>query len=373
MPRADADRPVLEFVWAATRALRTDGRVEVRTIVPTPARWMRRVQNAARRRGGAGGWPADLEGRLAALVPRPELVPYSPRPGASLDAAARAVARHLGSWPERVLGSILDEGGYVAARVGAALGAPAVAVAHGTDIRGAVAGHHASGSAAGRARWTVGHARVLAVSEHLADVVARIAPRPPVVPFTVFARDFPLAPRVPPAPPVRLLFVGRMSREKGVDQLLGGLARARGVDWRLELVGPAVSGFDVPATLRSLGIEDRVELRGNLPQPQVAGRYAAAHALALPTRAEALGNVLVESLLVGRPVLGAAVGGVPEVVTPEVGRLVEGEGDAAWATALEGFCRDVVQGRFDPVALRSAAEPWTWEQQAPRLVELVMG
>ena len=374
MPRPDADRPVLEFAWAATRALRTDRRVEVRTIVPVPAPWMRRVQNVARRVKGAGGWPPDLETRLGMLVPAPELVPYLPRAGASLDAAASAVARHLAGWPERVFGSILDEGGYVAARTGQAVHAPAIAVAHGTDARTAVAvgRERGAGGAATRTRWTVGHARILTVSAHMARVVARIASRPEVVPFTVFAGDFPIAASVSPVPPIRLLFVGRLSREKGLDRRLGGLARMTETDWRLDLVGPEVSSFDARARVDALGLAARVEFRGNLPQDEVATRYATAHGLALPTRAEALGNVIIESLLVGRPVIAAAVGGVPEVVTPDVGRLVEGEDDVAWAAALERFCGDVVAGRFEPAALRAAAEPWTWEAQATRLVDFVL-
>lgn len=364
---------MLEFAWAATRALRTDPRVAVRSVVPVPARWMRRVQNAARRAKGAGGWPRDLERRLAELAPGPEIVPFLPRAGASLDAAASAVARHLAGWPERVAGSILDEGGYVAARTAETLGVPAIAVAHGTDARtaAAVGPEGPTSAAARRARWTVGQARVVAVSEYLADVVAEIAPRPVVVPFTVFARDFPLAAPAPPTPPVHLLFVGRLSREKGLDRLLAGLARMSAIDWRLELVGPEVPDFDVRRQIRVLGLGERVDLVGNRPQGEVATRYGAAHALVVPTRAEALGNVIVESLLVGRPVLAAAVGGVPEIVTPEVGRLVEGDDDIAWAAALERFCRDVADGRFAPRALRAAAEPWTWERQASRFVDVV--
>jgi glycosyltransferase involved in cell wall biosynthesis len=49
---------------------------------------------------------------------------------------------------------------------------------------------------------------------------------------------------------------------------------------------------------------------------------AASDLVAHPARADALPTALIEALAAGRPVVAAAVGGIPEIVTPEAGRLV---------------------------------------------------
>jgi len=369
MPRPDALRPVLEFAWAATRALREDPRVETRTLIPVPRSAFRRWHNRARAFKEAAPWPEDLEGRLRMLEPTPELVPFGPRPGRSLESATRAVARALGTWPDRLLGSILDEAGYVAARVGHRLRRPAIAVAHGSDARAAARGLGGPGQ---RARWTASHAaRIVAVSEHLADVLAELAPRPVVVPFTVFARDFAPAPPPDPELPTRLVFVGRLSRPKGVDRLLRALARTTDGELFLELVGPVVRGFDASALARELGVSHRVRFLGSLSQGDLQPRYAQAHAVVLPSREEGLGNVLLEGLLVGRPLVASDVGGVPEVVTPDVGIRVASGDSAAWAEALVALRRGLREGRWDPSRLRRHAEAFTWESQGPRLVDVL--
>jgi phosphatidylinositol alpha-mannosyltransferase len=67
----------------------------------------------------------------------------------------------------------------------------------------------------------------------------------------------------------------------------------------------------------------------------VAGLFRSAWVSALPSRNEAFGLVLVESLACGTPVVGARDGGVPEIVDrPEVGRLFEGDDERELANAL---------------------------------------
>ena len=98
-----------------------------------------------------------------------------------------------------------------------------------------------------------------------------------------------------------------------------------------------------PFTLRSYdGRErpaERLRLTGELMD--VTTPLAAADVLAVPSRNEGMGRVIVEGMAIGIPVVATAVGGIPDVVTDgECGRLVEPDDVDALAAALIELGRD---------------------------------
>ena len=67
----------------------------------------------------------------------------------------------------------------------------------------------------------------------------------------------------------------------------------------------------------------------------VPALFAAADAVVVPSTAESFGYVPVEAMASGRAVIGSRVGGIPEVITPDVGCLIQ-PGDAEGiAAAIE--------------------------------------
>lgn len=342
--------------------------LDVDVLMPVPAGPARALQNRARSSRGAKPWPIGLDERLGELVPRPTLVPYIPLPRRSTESATAAIATHLvrrsrASRPRLIHGSFLDEGGYAAAMLGRVLGAPSILVAHGSDVR-AARGQIGGVGRKRRALAAIAKAhRVIAVSSRLAGDLALLGARAEVLPFTARAADFPLAAPMPGPPTI--LFVGRLTREKGIDVLLSAFARMK-TRALLELVGPDPKDIDLEGECRRLGIADRVVIAGELPQGELPDRYAEAACLALPSRSEGLPCVVGEALLVGRPVVATDVGGVAELVDDRVGALVP-PGDAdAFALALDR----TVARRFEPQILRDRALPMTWERVGPKLAEI---
>lgn len=132
-----------------------------------------------------------------------------------------------------------------------------------------------------------------------------------------------------PAAPLRVLFVGRLDRQKGVDILFEAIAPLAGLLHALVVGQPVVGDAppaSVPANARVLGWVDRE----NLPP-----LYAAADLVVVPSRWEGLGLVALEAMRAGTPVLATAVGGLLEVVQDgTTGRLVPGGGADAWASVL---------------------------------------
>jgi phosphatidylinositol alpha-1,6-mannosyltransferase len=124
-----------------------------------------------------------------------------------------------------------------------------------------------------------------------------------------------------------ILTVGRWAaaeRYKGVDDLLGAIARLRGSipDLRLVAVG---GGDDLPRLEKlasDLGIADRVSYLQGLSSEQVAACYARCDIFALPSTGEGFGLVFLEAMAFAKPVVGADSGGVPDLVENDVNGLL---------------------------------------------------
>jgi len=147
-----------------------------------------------------------------------------------------------------------------------------------------------------------------------------------VVPHGVGAPD--------PAPmPVRpaLLFFGRMSHYKGLDVLLDAMPALWEDDPELRLT---VAG-EGPVPDHPLLADPRVETRfEHVPEEALAGIFAAATCVVLPYRQASQSGVGSLAREHGRPVVATRVGGLPELITPDWGRLVAPEDSAALAEAI---------------------------------------
>jgi glycosyltransferase involved in cell wall biosynthesis len=108
--------------------------------------------------------------------------------------------------------------------------------------------------------------------------------------------------------------IASLTPEKGLDlllQALPGLA-ARHPQLGLCLVGDGPLREALQVQVRALGLEARVHFSGNAPD--VRPYLRAFDLLVVPSRREGQGRVLMEAMALGRPVVAAQVGGIPELV-----------------------------------------------------------
>jgi D-inositol-3-phosphate glycosyltransferase len=129
-----------------------------------------------------------------------------------------------------------------------------------------------------------------------------------------------------PADPVICLFVGRLSREKGVLDLLEAWRLLRPSGALLVMAGPDMTGhaWDAGASGRAFverhGLQASVRFVG--PLADVAPMVKAADLVVQPSHFEALGLSAIEALACGVPLVASAVGGLLDfVVDGENGRL----------------------------------------------------
>lgn len=167
--------------------------------------------------------------------------------------------------------------------------------------------------------------------------------------------------------PVRLVTISRLAEpRKNIDLVLRALARLIGRhDFVYRVIG---EGWDLPrlrALAQELGIAERVEFLGRLPQERMIGVLAASDLFVLVSSVlsdshEGFGIVYLEANACGTPVLAARLGGAVEAVAEGTSGLFVDTADAdAIAGALERFFRG--QARFPAEACRAHALRFSWD------------
>jgi len=146
-----------------------------------------------------------------------------------------------------------------------------------------------------------------------------------------------------PASRFVVLYAGRMAPEKQTEVAVEAVTRfASRTGAEVELV---VAG-DGPATneIKALAVRRGVQARflGALPQARLQQWMAASDVLVFPSATETFGNVVLEAMACGLPVIGAAGGAVPDTIRNGENGLLCPPGDAdAFADRIELLYRDV--------------------------------
>jgi len=189
-----------------------------------------------------------------------------------------------------------------------------------------------------------------AVDRHLA---ANGLQRRQVVPFPVT-----ITPRPGVAPPGRrrVLFAGRVVKQKGVAVLIRA---AREVDAEFVVCGDGRQLEAMRRLARRTGVERRVRFAGWLSAEDLARELAEASVVAMPALwPEPFGLVGIEALAAGRPVVASATGGVGDWLVDGVSGVYVRPGDAGELARALGELLD------DPERRRAMGEAGRLDVQA---------
>ncbi|MDQ2889270.1 MAG: glycosyltransferase [Gemmatimonadota bacterium] len=212
---------------------------------------------------------------------------------------------------------------------------PVVTTSHGTDLR------LLRGKSFARpvARYVFQRsARVTCVSRWLAAQAAPLCrSEPTVAPMPIDVERFnPMGER----DANRIVFVGRLSEQKGIRNAIVALASMRR-SIELDVVGEGPERGALTELAAALGVSDRIVWHGQVRADTVAALLAGASALIAPFTDEGLGLVAAEAQLCETPPVAYASGGITDMIQDGVtGALVAPGDTTALATAVERIVTD---------------------------------
>ncbi|MGH1438525.1 MAG: glycosyltransferase family 4 protein [Cellvibrionaceae bacterium] len=123
----------------------------------------------------------------------------------------------------------------------------------------------------------------------------------------------------------KLVYVGRLSAEKGVPVLFDSLKllQSKNYEFELTLLGDGDARQQLEAAAIEYGIKDKVKFAGFVDQKTIAETLNSSDIFVLPSFAEGIPVALMEAMAMGVPVITTYVGGIAELVIDKVtGQMV---------------------------------------------------
>lgn len=168
-----------------------------------------------------------------------------------------------------------------------------------------------------------------------------------------------------------VLYLGRISWKKGLDRLLGAMARVP----RARLVIAGNDDEEYTSILKGVaahtGVAARVTFTGPVHGADKSALLDGAQLLALPSYSENFGNVVIEAMAACRPVVVSKdVGLAPVVARSGAGLVVDGD-PASLASAIETLLDDSpLRHHMGERGARLAAEQYSWAVVAAQMEDL---
>jgi glycosyltransferase involved in cell wall biosynthesis len=179
--------------------------------------------------------------------------------------------------------------------------------------------------------------------------------------------------------PPRVVYAGQLYPWKGVDVLVEAMAEVP--EARLVVLGGLEREADlgrIRARLAALGLAERSELPGSLPQAQVAGELKRAAVIAVPFLRSAMTErhtsplKAFEAMAAGRPIVISDLPSSRELLRHEETALLVAPGDAsALAAAIRRLLADRELARRLARAAFSEAGRYSWDTRAKAILSLI--
>lgn len=227
-------------------------------------------------------------------------------------------------------------------------------------LHGKLAGRAALLAESIAARWADA---LTAVSKSAANYYASLGARAEHIPNAVELAEMPREPERVSEPQVA--YLGRLSREKGVDLLVEAAARHG-------LRGVVVAGEGpLKPLVERAASRGLLRFLGPLPRRRALKVLAGSDAAVLPSKEEGVSTTLLEAMALKVPLVATRTGGNLEVLSHRVDGLLVERSPEAIAEAVEELLRDRgLAERLAENAYKKVVGEYSWDVVAPRYLRL---
>ena len=170
-----------------------------------------------------------------------------------------------------------------------------------------------------------------------------------------------------------ILFVGGLSKVKGIDTLLNAvpIIRKKILNLCLYIAGSGPEENKLKELVKELNIEENVNFLGYVSEIEKYSYYKSADVCVFPSIYEPFGIVLLEAMACGKPVVASNVGGIPFVVEEgKTGLLFESGNVEDLADKIMTILKNEELREKMGEAGRERAKEFTWDKIAERTVEV---
>lgn len=173
--------------------------------------------------------------------------------------------------------------------------------------------------------------------------------------------------------PPKLLIVGRLRYQKGIDILLRALCDVLDLPWELTIAGDGPQRAALEAMAAELKLSSRLGFTRWLDKETLSEEYQSANLFVYPSRHEGMPNVILEAMASGLPVVASRIAGSEELVIPEeTGLLVPPEDPVALSKALRRLLGDTaLRQQMGQAAQQRVREHYTWSSVAQQYLDLM--
>jgi len=170
-----------------------------------------------------------------------------------------------------------------------------------------------------------------------------------------------------------ILAAGRLIEIKGVRYLIEAMPRIveQWRDCRLIIVGDGPEKSKLITLANELGLGEKVDFVGSMPQERLFAFMGVSDVFVGPSLFEGLGNVFIEAMNCGTPVIGTRVGGIPDIIDDGVnGLLVPPRDSDSIAGAVTTILKDgELASRLSRNGLKTVEERFDWNRICERIYE----